>query len=268
MKEELPLPGAVFLAPLEDGRCGCCSVLRDSTNVKSPRMGLPNVLVAACNWIGAEPPSISDRELRSILHLNHHGWEGKPKIDWVFEPPPAEFRFLGVVKPNWRERRMQSDSFDCWENFPLQIMLQWRWDNDREALLAEEAKRDSHRTRQDEAEAVARKQHLASLTLDRLLADRRFLNWEESHKPEVVRASQQIFQDAIRSIRALGSEPNEGEVFSCLRRCIERFNDLNEEYSHFIETLEREQICECFEELVHAAGFGHHAGLADRWREW
>ena len=52
-----------------------------------------------------------------------------------------------------------------------------------------------------------------------------------------------------------------------LQECIEAFNALDAEL-HFIETGEREDICEEFEAIVHACGLGGHEDLADRWREW
>jgi hypothetical protein len=36
----------------------------------------------------------------------------------------------------------------------------------------------------------------------------------------------------------------------------------------FIETVEREDICDEFEAIVHACGLGNYKDLADRWRDW
>jgi hypothetical protein len=43
---------------------------------------------------------------------------------------------------------------------------------------------------------------------------------------------------------------------------------LDVENRHFIETVEREDLCAAFDEIVHACGLGKHVDLADRWREW
>ena len=53
-----------------------------------------------------------------------------------------------------------------------------------------------------------------------------------------------------------------------LQECIERFNSIDAEMDHFIETIERDDICEEVEAIVHACGLVAHEDLADKWREW
>ncbi len=52
-----------------------------------------------------------------------------------------------------------------------------------------------------------------------------------------------------------------------LQDCIESFNELDAEM-RFIETIEREDICEEFEAIVHACRLGNYEDLASRWRDW
>ncbi len=55
-------------------------------------------------------------------------------------------------------------------------------------------------------------------------------------------------------------------IMAILKQCIESFNNLDAEMD-FIETVEREDICEEFEAIVHACGLGAYTDLADRWRD-
>jgi hypothetical protein len=57
-------------------------------------------------------------------------------------------------------------------------------------------------------------------------------------------------------------------VLDILRRTTERFNELDEATDHFINTIEREDICERLSDLVHLTGLEGLDELADYWRDW
>jgi hypothetical protein len=71
----------------------------------------------------------------------------------------------------------------------------------------------------------------------------------------------------VRLLVDLGESASEEERKAILRACIESFNELDAKLG-FIETVEREDICEEFEAVVHACGLGRYENLADEWREW
>jgi hypothetical protein len=73
--------------------------------------------------------------------------------------------------------------------------------------------------------------------------------------------------NTVNELLELGRNTSESERMAILQHCIESFNALDAEM-RFIETIEREDICEEFEAIVHACGLGAHKDLADRWREW
>ena len=52
-----------------------------------------------------------------------------------------------------------------------------------------------------------------------------------------------------------------------LQRCIESFNEIDRK-THWIESVERDDICVEFEAIVHACGLGRRKDLADEWRDW
>ncbi len=67
---------------------------------------------------------------------------------------------------------------------------------------------------------------------------------------------------------ALGPDPRFITAIRNLRRCILRLNELDEQYDNFIETVEREDLCAEFDEIVYAVGLHDYEDLAGRWRDW
>jgi hypothetical protein len=109
-----------------------------------------------------------------------------------------------------------------------------------------------------------RDQYLERITLDELRGRRFFPNWREYPPPKAVRASRKLMTNTVENLLELGPGASERERIAVLQQCIESFNELDVE----MQFIEREDICEEFEALVHACGLGHHEELADRWRDW
>lgn len=155
-----------------------------------------------------------------------------------------------------------------WESPRLQVFAQWRWDHEREAVLAEEATARAAALEAQRQCAQEHEAHLASLTLEQLQEHVFFPHWKTYPSKKATRKSRQIMEETVQALLVLGSEATEQARRAVLQVCIERFNALDEELGFFIETSEREDICEEFEVLVHACGLGAYEGLADEWRDW
>jgi hypothetical protein len=148
---------------------------------------------------------------------------------------------------------------------------EWRWANDRDALLAESDAQDAA----EEASRAAREERyntrLKTLTFDQLLSETPFENWTPSppFPPEdFTRAARTTLHDACRALGALGPKPRKAEARAILKRTVEWFNAADEEAGGVIETEEREDICMALEEIAFAARQPALAGEIDRWREW
>ncbi len=267
-KAILPTAGAAFAIPLEDGRFGVCRVLRGTNPDEAKRMGAEGVLVACSAWIGPEVPDAHDPALRTILHLTHHKWKNVPEILWISEPPPTDFIPIGVIDPAPEETALECWTSGGWGSVQIQPLAQWRWDHDRDAvlaadkILAEEAAEKAQRMQQ------ARAKSLAGATLATLLDRKFFPKWTKHPPKKAVLASRRIMRDTVQQLLEIGVTAPESERMAVLQACIERFNSLDEELGHFIETIERDEICEEFEAIVHACGLDAHEDLADEWREW
>jgi hypothetical protein len=263
----LPKPGDTFLMPLEDGSFGVCRVLRESTAAELKRHGCPHVLVAASTWMGTKVPDIGDRRLRKIHRLTHHSWKNAANVCWVSDPVPASFRRLGVIKPTAVEKRWNCMASGGWA-FGLQVYQQWRWDHDREAVLRDDNEARELQKRQSEESLKQTEKRLAGLTLEALQKKRRFSAWKGSVPPAALTACRKIFRETIAALIELGPKPKTRPILGILRQCIESLNDLDQKQSLFVTTIEREDLCDEFDEIVHASGLRGYENLADRWRDW
>src|SRR5262245_23974696 len=92
-ESDLPRPGSVFLAPLEDGRFGVVRVLRTKS-----QGGYASAFVVPSSWIGSNPARPADSDIRLPLFLTHHSWANQREALWVGTPPPSSFIPVGVIE--------------------------------------------------------------------------------------------------------------------------------------------------------------------------
>jgi hypothetical protein len=178
------------------------------------------------------------------------------------EPPPPEFRYLGIVTPAPAEERMNPDAYSkFWRNWGQYILQEWRWQHDRPALVAELEQRNGAGSVQLFLEE---KQRRAEMTLDALRKTRFFADWEGFLSPSMIRASRKIVRQAIDGLIALGPRPTKKQAVPILRQFTESFNAL----AHKIDTISRENICEVFNEIVRVAGLKRCEQLIEEWRDF
>jgi hypothetical protein len=145
--------------------------------------------------------------------------------------------------------------------------LQWRWDHDRKALLADDAIAAKRRQAERERVDKERKKYLKSLDLEGLRKHTFFENWQGYPPAKYIRASRKIMANTVNDLIALGPKATKDARMKLLQECVESFNRLDEKEA-WIETPERECICEEFDVIASVCGLGKHKNLADKWREW
>jgi hypothetical protein len=267
-KPALPPAGTAFTFQLGDGRFSVCRVLLDPISERSRQWWNGDTILVACSsWIGDEVPHADDPALRPILHLNHHSWENQPNVVWISDEPPQDLIPIGTIEPTAEEQAIPCMSFGGWDALTVQPLAQWRWDHDRDSVLAEdliEAKKGREAWEKAQRE---REQYLKQITLEELRGRRFFPTWKDFPPPKAVRASRKLMTNTVEELLKLGPHASKQERMAVLQQCIESFNELHAKM-RFIATVEREDICEEFEALVHACGLGDHQDLAERWREW
>jgi len=265
----LPLEGSAFAFPLADGRFSVCRVLLDHHSKQSQELDkTKKILVAVSAWIGDEIPDAKDPALRPILYLNHHSWKNEPGLLWISDSAPDSFVSIGEIEASTDEKALQCRSFGGWQSLILRPLAQWRWDHDRDAVVAEDAIKERKQLEDRQKAELTREDYLREVTLQELLKHEFFSNWADPTPPAAIIASRKLMTATVQKLLELGEFAPESEPMSVLQQCIESFNELDAEFEGFIETGEREDICEEFEAIVHACGLGEHENLADEWREW
>src|SRR5688572_23128878 len=239
----LPNPGEVFLMPLEDGRFGVCRVLRENTEAERNAHGCRCILVASSSWIGSEAPSLDDPQVRTIQKLTHHSWKKQLNICWVSDPPPVSFQRIGVIEPTRADKHLQCMSSGGW-SFAYQVLMEWRWEHDREAVLREDTECAEQRARTLQS---TQRPTWNALTLEQLKTKRRFSKWKGHAPDKAISACRAIFRETTDALVALGTRPDQAAILVVLQQCIERLNKLDVEHEHFIETTIREDLCDDFD---------------------
>ncbi len=260
-EKQLPPAGSVFLVPLTDGRFGVVRVLRTKSDG-----GTPAAFVVPSSWIGNTAVRPSDRDIRLPLFLTHHSWANQREALWVVNLPPPSFIPIGDIEITAADTALEREAYSVWESIPVQILLQWRWDNDREALLAEEAANDAKAIEARKVAAARRAELLRTVTLDSLSNQIWFDAWDEELEGPNLAASQRLVANLIVDLKA-APKLTKTVVRRLLRSTVKKFNQLDEP-TQFIETTHREDICEAFELIMAAVRYPELADEVEEWRNW
>jgi hypothetical protein len=185
----------------------------------------------------------------------------------VSEPPPASFRKLGKIELPKKDLKTDSGSFAAWNSLPLQVLAQWRWDNEREAVVAEDIERDRNAAREQARRGEQRKQYLAKVTLAELAQKDLFPQWDEYPPPAARRETLKTMHELIEQLR---NDPKltASAARAHLETYVRKLNRLDQLHGGFIETVERDDICEVFEEILAAAKFPELLESVHEWRDW
>lgn len=260
---ELPETGSAFAFPLDDGRYSACRVLEYNDEDKDP-----SIKVACSCWIGEDIPELSEITLREILYKNHHSWNNDPAILWISDALPTNFISLGEITPTLEDRNIECSSYGNWPSLTLQPLAQWLWDNDRETSDANDKIKKENYDQQRKKSQFEREEYLKNITLETLLKREFFEKWDKYPSEEAKQDSQKIMKETIERLIYATADAEESIKIAHLENCILCFNTIDTKYDGFIETIEREDICEEFESIVYACNLGHMQDLADEWRDW
>lgn len=259
--------GQVFAFPLgSQGHFGVCRVVR---------LHQGEAVLAALDWFGSTRPSLEMVSDRPLVYDNHGPFGGEAAIYWGAKEPPPDFECIGSSEPS----REEIDLTTCrcegrvclckrrqggWKACRASLYRYWRWQEDQAGYEAEREQMRQELARVREETEAMQQVEKKRMTLEQFRDTKLFEGWEGYRAPKIIEASRRVFRETAE--RLMGFERWEGdEAAEVMRWCIEQFNELDSEH-HFIETLEREEICEAFEQLAELVGLEEN--LADRWREW
>jgi hypothetical protein len=258
---DLPPPGSVFIAPLADGRFGAVRVLERST-----KRGDAYARIVSSSWIGDTPVRPSDSVLRQSLVLNHHSHQNAHNANWVNSPPPPFLIPAGILEISHVDLIPQEESYSTWEGCITQILLQWRWDHDRESLLRDEVLAAQAASEEFRREGERRAEILRATNLQTVAARTWFDTWNEDIDGPFIDLSRGVLS---RMIHALMAAPKVTKSLArkILKSAVQEFNALDEK-AHFIATSHREDIYEALELIMFAVKQPDLAGKIDEWRDW
>ena len=208
----------------------------------------------------------ADCEIRRPLFLTHHSWANEREAAWVCTPPPASFIPVGAIEITAADAALAVESYSHWELLSFQILRQWRWDNDREALLVEEAAEKAREAGERRIAAERRAEMLRSLTLDNVSSRVWFADWDEELEGPNLPAARQLVSQLIASLRN-SPKLTKAVARRLLRATVKDFNRLDAK-NRFIETTHREDICDALEIVLAAARHPELADEIDQWRDW
>lgn len=80
--------------------------------------------------------------------------------------------------------------------------------------------------------------------------------------------SERALDDFVDGLISLGGNSSKEEILKLVEKVVTEFNALNDKYDYYIETLEREDLCDFIMEAVSLAGLETDEDITEEWREW
>ncbi|QKE73858.1 hypothetical protein HPK19_14015 [Arthrobacter citreus] len=112
------------------------------------------------------------------------------------------------------------------------------------------------------------------MSFEELRKNKPTIQWVENDEDneffneENINATNEVLDSFINSLEKLGAKPPEAEIMKIVKDVVIKFNELNEQYDYYIETMEREDLCEFIDTAVSIAGLETDDDITEEWREW
>lgn len=96
-------------------------------------------LVTTTPYIGDVHPQLSDPSLKDTLQQTRFSWDGRPARLWRNGKPHSSSLLLGNIPPTPQEAALECNAYGGgWhDQVGNEVLLEWRWKHDREALVEE-----------------------------------------------------------------------------------------------------------------------------------
>ncbi|WP_156457140.1 hypothetical protein [Bradyrhizobium sp. CCH5-F6] len=242
------------------------------------------VAIAVLEGIWSTPPSLSVANEALILHEHRFAHTGRRatfgvNVDWWTPSELDIVSLLGRGRLSVEEEAIGATiigfgigcSYSTLRYANHAAEGEWRWEHDRDALIAESEKSKAKAAAERAAKEERYRTRLKNLTWEKLLAETPFERWVRSPPfppAEFTEAARETICNAYRELRELGTRPPKASVRSILRRCVEWFNEADKAAGGVIETEEREDICAILEEMAFVAKQKSLVDEIGNWREW
>ncbi|MEW4210146.1 hypothetical protein Q0O85_16480 [Priestia megaterium] len=91
---------------------------------------------------------------------------------------------------------------------------------------------------------------------------------DEIFTVENIKATDEILDTYINRLEGSVDKMSEQDILEYVQEIVIGLNELNEQFDYFIETLEREELCEFIVKAANAAGLETEEDITEEWREW
>jgi len=204
----------------------------------------------------------------TLQALDHHAWNRPLLGYWVRQSAPKELRPLGIRAPSaayvsrvlhpktWLAMPKKNGavaqkvlSLGQWSLLLRDVRAQWRWDHERDAVLAEDARAESERSHALLAAVAAHRTRQETLVRagPASLKTRRFFKaWREVHPRALEREAEALVREAVLELQG-ATVPKATKRLIAL---VQAFNRLDEAHQHPFDTADAEDIMEAIGELA------------------
>lgn len=232
------------------------------------KQGLPHRLVACTSQFSKEMPTEITGLMLKILCPNHHGIKPEPEILWLDELPPSDFVLIGKSDVPDEHSQLKCDSFGGWENFRYSALTQWRWQNDRDALLAEEGEQEKKETERYQQTLEEIESERRTMTLQKLSNYRFFSDWDDYPARKFIAASRKLMKSLVNELIEIGDNATNKRKMAAFKTCVEAFNALYAKHDEIGDTAIREDIIEQISLFEYATRCNNLEKRVDEWRDW
>lgn len=252
-------------SPTDTGRYGAIKVIG-----RTPHM----VILAALDGVWSQPPTLAQVTACGVLRRRRPSFENTPALAGIDPDGPtflAELALVGQGELAAVERKYAvrfkdetniGTSFSTPEILDQDVEAEWRWEHNRAAFAAEQA-RDAARHEAARQRERGHETRMQNLTWEQLLAEQPFAHWQPPHPPKdfIAQATGRVHQTTA-NLAALG-RPRKRATRKELRELAQWFTQADEQYGAIAAV--REDILLVFEELAHAA---QHPTLTYEISDW
>ncbi|QBP40979.1 hypothetical protein [Paenisporosarcina antarctica] len=114
------------------------------------------------------------------------------------------------------------------------------------------------------------------MTLEDLTKNKPTVEWKQRmdeddddiFTEENINATNIVLNSYTKRLIELKDNPSSAEIMDCVKEVVLKLNELNEKYDYYIDTLEREELCDFIIEAAQLVGLEAEEDITEEWREW
>ena len=253
----------------DTGRYACLKILDPETTIDQPKDTLVTYVVLdgiyeashQLSEIGEMNPLVRKRFMFGQLTPFQKMSKNPPKnvatnsarSDW--EPDLLEFSLVGTLPISDEEQLLgkKNASYSAWRFASSDAEGEWRWEHDKERLLIEHELQKQENERRKQLEKERFENRLSNLTWEKLAEENLFERWIESppFPPKPFRdVLTELIRTTIGDLRGMGKTCPRAKVRKRLKSLVDDITALDQEFDFVIETEEREDIYNVFDDLT------------------